>query len=302
MTGRTVRVATRSSPLARLQTGRVVARLEQLAGVGSVEVVAVETSGDLRTDVPISEIAGRGVFTTEVDAAVLGGRADLAVHSAKDLPSANLPAGLWFAAVAERGDPRDALVGNTLAGLAPGASIATGAPRRRVQLSAARGDLTFISLRGNIATRLAKVPTGGAVVVALVALERLELVGAVSEVLATSVVLPQVGQGAIALTCRDGDATALELAAAIDDAVAHRAVLAERAFLARLGGGCDAPVGAHATVAADGSLAIEAMIAGPDGRIYRRAATGADPTATGTALAEAMLQEDGAAAFVPPVG
>src|SRR3954452_13984096 len=158
--GRRLRAATRGSQLARWQTDHVA----QLLG-GDVEVVVVETTGDRRTDVPIHEMGGRGVFVKEVQAAVLEGRADIAVHSAKDLPSASFP-GLVIGAVPEREDPRDALVGSTFDGLVPGARIATGSVRRRAQLAHVRPDLAFETLRGNIGTRLQRARDGGPVVAA----------------------------------------------------------------------------------------------------------------------------------------
>jgi hydroxymethylbilane synthase len=250
--------------------------------------------------VPLAEISGRGVFTTEVDQAVLDGRADVAVHSAKDLPAAVSVPGLVLAAVPERADVRDALVGRALSELPLGGIVATGAPRRRVQLAHVRPDLVFSEVRGNIGTRLARVPDGGALVVALAALDRLELTDTAVEVLSVETMLPQVGQGAIALRCRADDDETLGMLEMIDDLEVHRAVLAERAFLACLGGGCEAPVGAYATLAADG-IHLEAMLASLDGtQVIRRRALGADPLALGTALAEEMLEIDGAGELFGP--
>jgi hydroxymethylbilane synthase len=225
-----------------------------------VEFVVVETSGDRRLDVPIWELGGQGVFVKEVQAAVLDGRADLAVHSAKDLPSTTAP-GLVLAAIPEREDPADALVGSTLADLPAGARVATGSVRRRAQLAWLRPDLTFTGLRGNIATRVGKAGPDQVVVVAVAALRRLDMLDKADEVLDTAVMLPQVGQGALAV----------ELLAAIDDAPVHRCVRAERGFLARLGGGCDLPAGALAHEGPDGELVIDAMVANADGRIVLRA-------------------------------
>jgi hydroxymethylbilane synthase len=183
----------------------------------------------------------------EVQAAVLGGRAELAVHSAKDLQPVE-PDGLVLAAVPERGDPRDALVGAGLAELRAGHTVATGSQRRRAQLAAPVPGLQFVSLRGNIATRLERVPPGGAIVVAVAALRRLGLDPEPMEVLGTEVMLPQVGQGAIAVECRSDDEVVLALAGAADDAATRAALEAERAFLAALGGGCSLPVAAYAKV------------------------------------------------------
>ena len=210
-----------------------------------VELIVVETTGDSRQDIPISDLGGQGMFVKEVQAAVLARRADIAVHSAKDLPSVTAP-GLTLGAVPIRADPRDALVGSTLAGLQPGALVATGSARRRAQLAWLRPDLTFAGLRGNMATRLDRVPGGGAIVVAVAALQRLGWSARADEVLDVSVMLPQVGQGAIGVECRSDDDQTIAVLAAIDDPEARLAVEAERAFLARLGGGCTLPVGAYA--------------------------------------------------------
>jgi hydroxymethylbilane synthase len=217
-----------------------------------VELVPLSTAGDRTTDLPIWEMGGRGVFVGELQAAVLAGEADAAVHSAKDLQPKE-PPGLCLAATPQRADPRDALVGARLTDLGPGAVVATGSQRRRAQLAAARPGLEFTSLRGNIATRLQRVPPGGAVVVALAALERLDLQPEPMEVLSTDVMLPQVAQGAIAVECRAGDADIEELLRCVDHAETRTAVEAERSFLATLGGGCDLPVAANATIAREGS-------------------------------------------------
>jgi len=290
-----LRIATRGSELARWQAGEV-ARLIGAAIEGvEVSLVVVETSGDRRLDVPIWEIGGQGVFVKEVQAAVLDGRADVAVHSAKDLPSVPAP-GLAIAAVPERGDPRDALVGSTLGDLPAGARVATGSVRRRAQLAWIRPDLTFTSLRGNIATRLEKVPAGGCVVMAAAALARLGLLDRADEVLDESAMLPQVGQGCLAVECRDGDAGVLELLAAIEHGPSRVALDCERGFLARLGGGCDLPVGAYARLDGD-EVKVEGMLASPDGRVMlrssRRGGVGA-PASLGADLAEELLVSGGA--------
>ncbi|MGH9056796.1 MAG: hydroxymethylbilane synthase, partial [Acidimicrobiales bacterium] len=169
-----MRIATRGSALARWQAEEVARRLRRGVPGLRVELVVVDTTGDRRADVPVWDMGGQGVFVKEVQAAVLEGRADAAVHSAKDLPSST-PPGLFLAAFPVRADPRDALVGSTLDALPPGAVVATGSVRRRAQLAWVRPDLTFRSLRGNIATRLDRVPPGGAAVVAAAALDRLGL-------------------------------------------------------------------------------------------------------------------------------
>ena len=292
-----IRLATRTSPLALVQTRHVAALLEERAGV-STELVPVETGGDRRLDLPIRALGGEGVFVAEVEIAVLERRADIAVHSAKDLPSGAPIEGLVLAATPERVDPRDALVGCRLDELAPGAIVATGSVRRRAQLAWIRPDLGYIELRGNIETRLDKVPAGGAAVVAQAALVRLGLTGRAAEVLPIVLMLPQVGQGALALRCRDDDEAIRAICSAIDDPSISRAVRAERAFLAALGGGCDAPVGAYGTTVGE-TIRLEALIAGEDGHgIARGVLEGADPERLGTALAGELLDDRGGRALL----
>ena len=188
------------------------------------------------------------------------------------------------------------LVGRALADLGPGARVATGAPRRRAQLAWVRPDLRFEELRGNIATRIQKVPVGGAVVMAYAALERLGLGGLAAEVLATSTMLPQVGQGALAIQCRVHDELATEVARSIDDAASHRCLDAERAFLAELGGGCELPVGALGVVRPDGEVELEGLVASPDGLVLlRRSMSGPDPVQLGRALAAEIRDRCGGA-------
>ena len=212
-----VRIATRGSPLARWQAEHVGALLRVDDASIDVELVIVETLGDRTRDRPIHELGGQGVFVKEVQSAVLEGHADVAVHSAKDLPSMPAP-GLVIAAVPERGDARDALVGRALADLGPGATVATGSVRRRAQLAHLRPDLEFVELRGNIQTRLSKVPTDGALVMAVAALDRLGLGAHIAQALDPSVMLPQVAQGALAVECRDDDAPTRELLSRIEHA------------------------------------------------------------------------------------
>ena len=284
------RAATRSSALARWQAEFVVAALAAVRPELRVELELVDTAGDRRQDVPIHAMGGQGVFVKEVQAAVLDGRADLAVHSAKDLTTTPTP-GLVLAAVPRRGDPRDALVGRALADLAPGATVATGSVRRKAQLAARRPDLTFVDLRGNIGTRLTKVPEGGALVMAAVALERLERVDAVAEVLAVDVMVPQVGQGALAVECREDDDELRAALAALQDPASRLALDVERAFLSELGGGCDLPVGAHAQVRGDGVVELSVFAAPEVGPAFRRQERCAEADAVRVAgdLARAFL-------------
>lgn len=255
----TLRIATRASALAQWQAFHVAGLLAALGGC-TAEIVLTETAGDRNQAVPISAIGGKGVFVKEVQAALFDGRADLAVHSAKDLPS-ETPEGLVIAAVPQRGDARDALVGCRLDDLPQGAVIGTGSNRRRVQLAAMRPDLRFEQLRGNIATRLGKAPNFDAIVMAATALDRLDIEPDALDVLDPGVMIPQVGQGALAVECRTDDAIACELLAAIEHAEARRSVEAERAFLRELGGDCSLPAGAHAVHVGDGSLLVTGVLA-----------------------------------------
>lgn len=287
---RALRAATRGSRLARVQTSLVAGLLSDEV---EVEAVVVETTGDRRTDLPIWELGGRGVFVKEVQAAVLEGRADIAVHSAKDLPSGTVD-GLVIAAVPRRADARDALVGGRFETLAPGARVGTGSVRRRAQLAWLRPDLTFAGLRGNMETRLSKAGDFAAIVVAAAALDRLDRMSEVTEVLSTSLLVPQVGQGALAVECRADDDETREALAAIDHGPSRRAVEAERAWLAEVGGGCDLPVGAHAKVDQDGRLRLIAMIGTADGRVMLRdTAEGDDPAELGRRLARHLLDDAG---------
>jgi hydroxymethylbilane synthase len=292
-----LRAATRGSPLARWQAEAVAALLRAQDADVDVELVVVETQGDRRLDVPIWELGGKGVFAKEVQAAVLDGRADLAVHSAKDLPSGTVP-GLALACVPERGDPRDALVGSTLADLPEGAEVATGSLRRQAQLAAARPDLRFVGLRGNMATRVAKAAEHDAVVVAAVALDRLGLADRIAERLAIDVVLPQVAQAALAVECREDHAALRDVLAAAEHAPSRRCVDAEREFLAALGGDCSLPAAAHATITADGALSVEGRLLSVDGRTaLRHVATGSDAS-VGAEVALVLLDDQGGRALL----
>jgi hydroxymethylbilane synthase len=296
-----LRLATRGSPLALWQARRV-AHLLAASGTPSTLVI-VETTGDRQLDVPLDQLGGQGVFVKEVQAAVVRGDADAAVHSAKDLPaSAELSVpDLVLAAFPERADPRDALVGGNVDSLPTGSLVATGSARRRAQLANLRSDLHFTGLRGNLASRLARVGVDGvgAVVVAQAALDRLSWSppdGLAVAVLDPDVMIPQVGQGALAVECRVDDGPTRESLAAIHDARVGPPVGAERAFLAELGGGCTLPVGAHARWVGDGSdgLRLTGMMASADGVVVvRHAEDGTEPGALGAAVARYLLDEAG---------
>jgi hydroxymethylbilane synthase len=285
-----LRAATRRSPLARWQAEHVAALLTAAHPELTVDLVGVETEGDQRLDVPISEIGGKGVFAKEVQQAVLDGRTDFAVHSAKDLPAVTVE-GLTLAAVPARGDSRDALVGAPLDDLSEGAIVASGSMRRRAQLARLRPDLVFTELRGNMSTRLAKVPPGGAIVVAVAAFDRLGLTEHLTDVFEVDQMIPQVGQGALAIECRVDDDATRGLLGAVEHPPTRRRVDAERAFLAELGGDCDLPAGAHARfegVQDAGVLVLDALLA-TDGtaaaHFERHQAAGDDPEALGASVA-----------------
>jgi hydroxymethylbilane synthase len=284
------RVATRGSALARWQAKHVAGLL------GGAELVVVETSGDRDQTTSLDLLGGRGIFVKEVQAAVLDGRADFAVHSAKDLPSSPdlLAPGLTIGAFPERGDPRDALVGCRLAALPQGATVASGSMRRRAQLAELRPDLLFADLRGNMQTRLAKGSAFDAIVVAVAALQRLGLDDRIDDGLDPTTFVPQVGQGALAVECRAGDTAALAALAPLDHGPTRRVVETERAWLATLGGGCELPAGAHATLDSAGGLTLRAVLAAPDGSsVLRVEGTGDDPEELGRGLASDLLDLGG---------
>ena len=291
-----IRIATRSSPLAMWQSNDVAVRLHRIAGI-EVELVQIDTFGD-RTQalgVPLHEIGGQGVFAKEVQAAVLDGRADVAVHSAKDLPGEPMP-GLTIAAATRRDDPRDGLVGTPLNDLPNGAVVATGSIRRRAQLLAVRPDLQFVEVRGNMAKRVAKADEPGvaAVVVGCAGLDRLGLGHHIVDRLDPNVMLPQVGQATIAVECRVGDMRTYDLLRRVNDDVTEHDLLAEREFLRRLGAGCSLPVGAFVHRPSD-ALMLEAMIAAVDGSVVLRTSRLASTVGAGIACADALLGAGGSA-------
>lgn len=296
--------ATRRSPLALWQTRHVASLLVATGLVERVDELLVSTAGDRRTDTPIHAMGGKGVFSKEVQQAVLDGRADIAVHSAKDLTSST-PDGLILAAVPPRGDARDALVGSSLQDLREGARIATGSVRRRAQLAWHRPDLVFSELRGNIATRLHKAEEFDAIVMAMAAIRRLELDIEVVEPLDPEVMVPQVAQGALAIECRADDEDTIAALRAIEDPGARLVVDAERAFLAELGGDCTLPAGAFAVLNyggdgdSDGNIELVGMLASLDGQtLVRRRRRGSDPDEVGRSVASDLLDNAGGRALL----
>jgi hydroxymethylbilane synthase len=270
---RTVRIATRASRLALWQANHVASLIKQVAPETTVEIVHVTTSGDRDQIGALSSFGGLGVFTREVQKAVLEGEADLAVHSLKDLPTASA-AGLCLAAVPQREETADALVlpaGSPaiadLRTLSSEARLGTGSLRRQAQLLHLRPDFQFVGVRGNVETRVRKLDAGefDALVLAVAGLARLELANRISLKLAPPAVYAAVGQGALGIECRDADADLRALLRQLDDVSARTRVTAERALLARLRAGCHAPVGA-ATRIESAELVLEAVVLSPDGR------------------------------------
>ncbi len=258
-----LRIGSRGSQLALWQARRIQQRLEQMGEACRIEVI--KTTGDKITDVPLAQVGSKGLFTKEIEEALLEGCVDLAVHSLKDLPT-ELPRGLTIAAIAEREDPRDAVVGARLGDLPGGARVGTSSLRRAAQLKALRPDLTIEPLRGNLDTRLRKLEEGryDAIVAACAGLKRLGWEHRIAEVLEPRVMCPAVGQGALAVETREDGGSVWAVCRRLDDPGARAAVTAERAVLRALGGGCQVPLGACGRVA-DGILHLEAVVAAPDG-------------------------------------
>lgn len=294
-----LRLGTRGSDLARWQAEHVADLLRGHRKDLDVAIVVITTTGDRVLDSPLAQIGGKGLFTKEIEEALLDGRIDLAVHSLKDLPTL-LPEGLTLAAVLSRTDPRDVWIaasGRGLADLAPMSRVGTSSLRRQAQLLHARGDLRIETLRGNVPTRLKKALEGefDGVVLARAGIERLGFLAHVTEVLSTELILPAPGQGALGIEARVDDRETCALLASLEDPATRAATSAERAFLQSLGGGCQVPVGALALAVpgAPGSLRLEGMVADPAGvRLLRGARTGAADRARdlGEALAADLLQ------------
>jgi len=286
-----LRLATRGSPLARVQTELAAAALRQAAGV-RCETVVVQTTGDRLGDTPVEQLSGIGWFTTDAEAALGDGSADAAVHSAKDLPT-QLPDGLAIAALLERADPREALIsrdGATLSALPAGATVATSSPRRRAMLRATRPDLSCVPVRGNVGTRLRKLGAGDfdALLLACAGLDRLNLGDRISERLDPETFVPAPAQGVIAIEVVVGS-EAERIVATAADAGSTACVAAERAVLRHLGGGCLLPLGAYARI--DGGV-LRLMAAIPDaaGEIRRAEASGepADAERIGAQVASSL--------------
>jgi hydroxymethylbilane synthase len=265
-----LRIGTRGSPLALVQARTVAARLAGALGVNeaALELVIIRTTGDAIQDRPLADVGGKGLFTKEIEEALLGHRIDLAVHSAKDMPTFSQP-GLALAACLDREDPRDVFISRkarSLVELPQGATLGTASLRRQAIAKRIRPDLRVVPLRGNVETRLRKLDSGevDATLLALAGLKRLGLTEHATKVMDVNEFLPAVAQGAIGIEARSDDARTRDMLAKIDHADTSTAVACERAFLAELDGSCKTPIAGHATLAGD-ALEFRGLIARPDG-------------------------------------
>lgn len=296
----TIVIGTRSSKLALWQAEYVKGRLEQEYPGLNVELKLMTTKGDKILDAPLAKIGGKGLFTKELEMDMLSGGIDLAVHSLKDMPT-ELPEGLTLAAITKRFDPGDAVVSpkfKTFAALPCGAKVGTSSLRRKAQLLHARPDLNICDLRGNVNTRLSKLESENfdAIILAVAGLKRLGFGERITEVLPRDMVLPAVGQGALAIETREDDADMREMLAFLNDEATVYCAKAERAFLGRVEGGCQVPVGVYTVPADNGEIQVEAVIASLDGqRLYRDKLSGsaAEAEKLGVELAEKLLAAGG---------
>ena len=292
-----IRIATRKSALALWQTEHVAARLRAAHPGLDIKLLPLSTQGDKILDSPLAKIGGKGLFVKELEAAILEERADLAVHSMKDVPVA-LPEGLRLQTILPRENPYDAFVSNayaTLDALPPGARLGTSSLRRQAQIQTLRPDLEILSLRGNVNTRLAKLDAGeyDAIVLACAGLERLGMAARIRQTLTSDISLPAIGQGAIGIECRARAADLHALLAPLDDPGAHDRIRAERALNQRLNGGCQVPIAGYAELDGD-TLWLRGLVAEPDGsrRITAEArAPRAQAEALGTQVADALLSQ-----------
>lgn len=260
-----LRIGTRGSPLALAQAHEV----QGLLATMETEIVVIKTTGDRVLDRPLADIGGKGLFSKEIDEALLDGRVGIAVHSMKDLET-RLPGGIVLAAVLEREDPRDVFISHkasSLDGLAAGSVVGTSSLRRQAQILGRRPDLRVVPFRGNVQTRMQRLKDGDAdaTLLALAGLKRLGLADAATMILDPDVLVPAVGQGAIAITCRDGDSAAMASLAALDHAPSRSRIAAERAMLAALDGSCRTPIGGLAEIGENGALTLRGLVARADG-------------------------------------
>lgn len=296
-----IRIGTRGSQLALWQAKWVQKAIEQQWPDTRAEWVIIKTTGDKILDVPLAKVGGKGLFVKEIEEALMDGRIDLAVHSMKDMP-ARLPHGLSIGAVPKRENPLDALItahGESLNDLPQGARVGTSSLRRAAQLLYKRPDLNIEPLRGNLDTRLKKLTTTDldAIVLAVAGLNRLGFAQRITQILEPDIMLPAVGQGALCLENRTNDEIISPIISALDDAMTHTAVLAERAFLHRLEGGCQVPIAGHAVIDNDDRLTITGLVAALDGsRLIKKTISGPCNQADtlGIELAESLLSKGAA--------
>jgi len=291
-------VGSRGSALALAQTNEIVAALREFSPDLSCRVVPIKTTGDIQPTPEARSVENKSIFTKEIEDSLIKGEIQLAVHSMKDLTT-DLPPEVTIAAVPRRADHRDALVSrgkHKFDELPGGARVGTSSPRRRTQLLAARSDLNIEEIHGNVDTRLRKLDSGicDSIVLAAAGLERLGLKKRVTEFLSTKIMLPAVGQGALAIEARANDPETLGLASRLEDRSTRRAVEAERAFARKLGATCRTPIAAYARVQPDGKLAIDGMVSSGDGRMLLRGQLVSNksvPDEVGEELAESLLNK-----------
>jgi hydroxymethylbilane synthase len=283
-----LRIGTRGSLLAKWQAESIRKRVFAATGV-EAEIVIIKTAGDRMQQAPLTQIGGKGIFIKELEEALLEESVDVAVHSVKDIPT-DTPSRLMFPAVCRRDDVRDCLVGSTLANLRQGARVGTSSLRRQAQLLHIRPDLDIRDLRGNVDTRLRKVESGEyeAILLAKAGLDRLGVSQRISEIFLPEVCMPAVGQGAIAVECRLKDTETADILAPLDDAETRTAIIAERALLAALQGGCQVPLGAWARIER-AELVLEACVCSVDGVQYVKQRATAPPDQA-AALGEHMAR------------
>ena len=294
---KTLRIATRQSPLALWQAEHVKRRLQEAHAGLDVELITMKTQGDKILDTPLAKIGGKGLFVKELEQGMLEGRADIAVHSIKDVPM-EFPEGLYLSTILEREEPCDAFVSNSyesIDDLPEGSIVGTSSLRRRCQLLNKRPDLEIKDLRGNVNTRLAKLDNGefDAIILACAGLIRLEMADRIRQSISSEFMLPAVGQGAVGIESREGDDETLALLSVLDHNDTRDRVLAERAFNHRLQGGCQVPIACHAILEGD-NITIRGLVGEIDGsRILESVANGSrsDAEKIGTELADELLSQ-----------
>lgn len=295
-----IRVGTRASQLALAQTNQVIEELRRTVSGLKCDIIPIRTKGDRMHEIGTA-VEGKDIFTKEIEAALIEDKVDVAIHSMKDL-TVDLPPGITIAAVPKRANPHDVLISREkrrFIQLPAGSRIGTSSPRRRSQLLAARGDLELVDIRGNVESRLRKLTSGAydAIILAGAGLERLHLEHEATEVLPTDLMLPAIGQGALAIQCRDSDKEIIELLIKIDHSVTRREIEAERAFAKKLGGNCRTPIAAYAK-SYSSKLTIDGMIASLNGRMLVRSRVISDNPKSiqvGEELARSLLDKGAAA-------